>query len=277
MVVSTLTHDSFDYRSSFDQKRLVVRLATMGVTVLMANLIVRIERHRRERAVVAEAERGQRVLELEREASEGRHRLAQEIHDGISQRVYMLTLGLETVKVLASRETDSPTLTERLDALVHLSKQTLLDTRHLLVDVSGVMGGDADLVSLVRKLADEFASVTAIRADVRTEGRPRAFAPESTAQLYRVTQEALANVYRHSGASRCGLSVEYRPDNLILAIEDNGHGFDEATAQAGHGIGNMRERAARLGGTLSISRLHDGGTNLVVTIPYPVPGAPAGQ
>ena len=119
-VVSTFTHDSFDYGDAFDQKRLVIRLATMGVTVLMANLIVRIERHRRERAVVAEAERGRRVLELEREASEERHRLAQEIHDGISQRVYMLTLGLETAKALAARVTDEPALTEPLDALVHL-------------------------------------------------------------------------------------------------------------------------------------------------------------
>ncbi len=130
------------------------------------------------------------------------------------------------------------------------------------------MGGDDDLASVVRKLADEFTSVTAIPAEVRTAGAPRSLPAGSTRQLYRITQEALANVYRHSGASRCVIFADYRPDALVLAVEDDGRGFDQTATGGGHGLANMRERAVRMGGTFSLNSGPDRGTRIELAVPY---------
>jgi signal transduction histidine kinase len=92
--------------------------------------------------------------------------------------------------------------------------------------------------------------------------------------VYRIVQEALTNVARHSGATVCTVSVVRRDDALHLVIEDDGYGINPEALQAtttrrGLGLVGMRERAQTLKGTFVIENRHEGGTRLSVTLPVP--------
>lgn len=275
-VVCLVAHGNFHPGRALDQKDMLLRLATMAVSVLIADLIVRIERERRERAVAAEAERREQVLalekralELERVAQEERARLSREVHDGISQNVYMLTLGLETAAALAEREPHDALLAERLAALVRLGKGTLLETRNLLFDLAGVMAGEQSLTALVQNQAREFSAVTGIQAEVAVAGEERTLPPATVGEVYRVLQEGLANVFKHARASAVTLRLCYGADALTLQIADTGAGFDaERPAARGFGLKNMQQRAALVGGGLLLASRPGVGTTLTVTVPY---------
>lgn len=272
--VCLFTHANFHVGAAAHQKVMELRLATMGSSALMAYLVVRLERERRQRAVAAEAERTaevlaleKRALEQERAAQAERLRLSQEVHDGISQSVYMLTLGLETAAALHERH--DPALAERLGALVRLGKGTLLETRNLLFDLEGVMAGEASLAALVKHQAEEFAAVTGIPTAVIVAGEERLLSPATVGEVYRLLQEGLANIYRHAGADSAALRLRFGDDALTLCISDTGAGFDAGQPPPrGHGLRNMRERTARLGGCLTIVARPGCGATLTATIPY---------
>jgi signal transduction histidine kinase len=275
-LISLFTHGNFHYGDTSDQKILVLRLATMAATVATANMVVRIERGRREQAVAAEAMRAREVLDLEqraraaeRAALDERRRLAQDVHDGISQSVYMLTLGLETAAAVQVREPDGPRNAERMDGLVRLAKQTLLDTRNLLFDLERVMAGQTSLAALVRNQAREFAAVTGIPVEVEVTGEERPLPPRTTGEVYRVVQEGLANVYKHAGAPAATLRLAYDPECMRLELADTGRGFDtSATLDRGYGLRGMRDRIERLRGDFAIASCPGQGTRLTVCIPY---------
>lgn len=266
-------HDTFDRESATDQKALVLRLLTLAIAALTANLVVRLERTRRLEAVAAEAERAaeafaaeQRAAAAERRVEDERRRLSREVHDGISQRVYMLALGLETAGVAAERTGDSA-LTERIDALHRVSMEALFETRNLLFDLGQVMAGRAELAELVRNQAREFTAITGIAAKVNVEGEVPAIPPSTVGEVFRIVQESLANVMRHSGAERTSIDLRYLPGTLAVRIADDGKGFDAQALREGNGLTNMRERAAALGGGATITSAPGMGTTVEVTIP----------
>lgn len=264
---------TFDQDSSSDQKALVMRLLTLATASLMANLVVRVERARRVAAVEAESLAGaerlaaeQRALAAEREIEEERRRLSREIHDGVSQRVYMLSLGLENARVAASRA-GSEEMATRLATLHQVSQETLLETRNLLFDLGRVMAGESGLEELARNLAAEFSAVTGIRVDVRASGDVPSLEPAQVGEVFRILQEALANVMKHSGATAATVTIAAKPGALHLSVEDNGCGFEEDAARQGHGLVNIRERAARLGGQATIEPRPGAGARVSLSLP----------
>jgi signal transduction histidine kinase len=279
LCVSLPTHDSFQAGSPGDQRVLALRLAAMAATVLIANLVVRIERDRRERAVAAEAARAAEVQALEeraraaeRAAEEERHRLSRDVHDGIAQQVYMLTLGLETIAALVAEDHTDERVTGRVEALVRLAKQTLLDTRNLLFDLGDVMTGETGLDTLIRNQACEFAATTGIAVDVRVCGAERRLSAIAVSEVYRVVQEGLANVYKHAQATSVVLRLCYGNNAVTVTIGDDGRGFEPAAVGGrGHGLSNMQARAARLGGRLAVASSVGAGTTLTVVVPHEEP------
>lgn len=276
VVVIYIAQPGFRPSDSADLKVLLLRLATMGTTAMIANIVVRIERQRRERAVRSETARTAELLVMERRALDAertlqaeRRRLSQEVHDGISQEAYMLSLGLETVAEAVRRGGGELSVGERLEALLRLAKQTLLDTRNLMFDLEGVMAGATSLVALVRHLAQEFSAVTGIPVAVRVAGEEHQLSPATVGEVYRVVQEGLANVFKHAGAGTAAIELDYGERELRLRVSDSGRGFDpERPRVRGHGLRNMRERTARLGGSLAVESAAGSGARLTVTIPY---------
>jgi signal transduction histidine kinase len=273
---SIFGHDSFAGSSAGDQKALVLRLLTLATAGLMANLVVRVERARRVAAVEAEARAAgerlaaeQRALAAEREVEEERGRLSREIHDGVSQRVYMLSLGLENAAV-AARRTGAEDLAGRLDTLHQVSRETLLETRNLLFDLGRVMAGETGLGELARNLASEFTAVTGIPVEVTAEQEAVTLDAAQVGEVFRILQESLANVMKHSGATAARVALRDGGGVLNITVEDNGRGFDPEGARMGHGLNNIRERAARLGGEAAITSSDGAGTKVALSIPVAV-------
>ena len=109
-----------------------------------------------------------------------------------------------------------------------------------------------------------------MRANLTVTGAPRSLLPEAEATLLRVAQEALANVRKHAHASQVELTLSYIGDTLILDVQDDGVGLDArspADELSGFGLHSMRERLARLGGSLAIESAPGEGLTLAVTLP----------
>lgn len=281
-VMSVTAYEHFDRTSVSDWHDLGLRLITMMAAVLIAYLLVRVERERRERAVAAETMKQQEVLaleeqtrEMERRAERERLRLTRDIHDGVSQGVYMLSLGLESAAHQMSLEGRDGKESERMEALVRLSKRTLLEARGLLFDLGSVMGGDTQLDALVHHQADEFRAVTGIAVSVTTSEMAAPLPATTVAEVYRVMQESLANIYRHSAATTVRIELRESAAGTILMVADDGIGFRPDDVQGrGHGLRTMRERSALIGAQLEVRSTPGVGTCLSLTIP---PARPAAQ
>jgi signal transduction histidine kinase len=258
------THDSFEAGAVQDWKDLTTRLVTLSATVAIANLAVRIERGRRIRATKAAL-----AAHFERE------RVSREIHDGVAQGVYMLALNLEANAQTLDDDPGQAALRGRLVTLSEIAKHTLLETRGLLVDLQPVMAGDEPLDDLLRQLAREFSAVTGVAAHVSSDDGARAAFPDlppwAVAEIYRVVQEALSNVFKHADAHSVRVTLTTGDEGLRVEVSDDGRGFRPGEHQDGHGLANQRARAARLGGRLDIDSVSGGGTRIVLQFPRSLP------
>jgi len=227
------------------------------------------------RELAAQREAAARALEenvrLQREreelaAQQERSRIAREIHDGIGQSVYILSLNLET----AADAAGEPALRARLDGLVALAKQILLEVRHYIFDLRPLLEGQAGIAAALRNQAREFTTVAGLPVDVELAGDERELSVTKSAALYRIAQEALANVYRHAHASQACVRLAFDDGAVVLEVRDDGVGLDGA-AEGGRGLRNMRQRAQDLRGTLT---LEDGpGRGTIVRARLPVEDA----
>ena len=145
------------------EKVLFIRIITMLGIVVAGTLITGWERARRREAVEAERQRAEENLELQRKtqvaevaAVEERSRIAREIHDGIAQSIYMLSLNLETCAELAKQR---QSLKDRLADLVDMSKETLLEVRHYIFDLKPYLAGEMGMVSMVENQVRQFKVV----------------------------------------------------------------------------------------------------------------------
>lgn len=249
-LVVVYPHESFDLGHATDLKQLVARLVSMGTTVLIANLVVGIERARRERAVA-----------IALTASAERQRIANELHDSVAQSVYMLTMNLEANADLVNREVDHPTLQAQMGALVPMARRALLETRSLLFDLEAPLSGDESLSELVRRHVEEFAAVTGVQVEFEPDGAAAWVDPETTVEVYRVVQESLANVYRHAGVDTAQVRLHSGPP-LIVEVTDAGAGFDEPRRESARGLASMHERARRIGAQLTVSSTVGRGTTV---------------
>ena len=198
-------------------------------------------------------------------AVEERGRIARAIHDGVAQSIYMLSLQLETCVDLA--DSNPAGLSDRLQRLMSLSKESLLEVRHYIFDLKPYLAGEKGLSSMVESQIREFRNVAGVSTELEVNGQEREVAMPVSTCLYRVTQEALANVFKHAQASRVDVTLEYGTVDVGLAIRDDGLGFDTSKEAAGLGLDNMRQRARELGGSLVLESESGQGTRVKILLP----------
>ena len=261
-----------------DDRRLVTRIFVMYIVVLLANLIIRAERAKRAEAVEAERARTRENLELvaasqeERlRAAEQRYRIRREIHDGLAQSLYGLSLNIESIAAQAEK-TGAVKVGERLAKLIPVARHALLETRHYIHDLSPMLAERGDFRSAIENLASEFRNIADIEVDLsivnlKKEGENFELEPETATQICRIVQEALANVLRHSGASKVTVKLEHKPTGFNMSIEDDGRGFDSASVSGGFGLGHIASRAEELGGTSEVISREGAGTRVVIELP----------
>jgi len=244
---------------------LVPPLLVVVVVQYLSNLTRRLG-EQREQATRALAENVR--LQEEREelaAHEERSRIAREIHDGIAQSVYMLALNLEKAADVANSD---PALRQRLGSLVGLAKETLMEVRHYIFDLKPLLAGDAGLRSTIEGQLREFSTVSGLPVHLSVEGEERKVPLAVGSSLYRIAQEALANVFRHSCATAVDVSLDFRNGAVSIRVQDNGRGFDvEGAAGGGRGLRNMRQRASELGGEFAVLSAPGRGASVRVTLP----------
>jgi two-component system NarL family sensor kinase len=187
-----------------------------------------------------------------------RRRLGRELHAGVGQPLAGIRMNLE---ILDSFAASLPaTAIAALDRLHRLTDEALEQTRALAHRLHPPAWQQLPLREALRQLFENIGIETVLAVDASL-AEP---AHSTRAALYRCAQECLSNVIRHSGATRVEVSLRLAGPRIELAVGDNGHGIKEMGN--GIGIASIRERAAELGGYVTVSSNHTG-TTVVVSIP----------
>jgi signal transduction histidine kinase len=209
-------------------------------------------------------ERAHQRQEMEREAGvmQERQRLAREIHDTIAQDLTGVVAQLEAAAQARARGADD---TGHLDAAAQLAREGLREARRSVRAIGpGELEG-ARLPEALERVTHGWTERNGVPAAFTTTGTPRPVHPEVEVTLLRAAQEALANVARHAGASRVGLTLSYMEDLVTLDVRDDGVGF--ASANGGFGLTGMRQRVQGVGGVLEVESAPGEGTAISASVP----------
>ncbi len=205
---------------------------------------------------------------------EERDRIGQELHDGIIQRLYAVTLSLEDVAELMTE--DPAEASARVDRAIDAVHASIGDIRNFVLGLRPHLLERSDLVGGLAALADELRLSTIVDVEVDLDEGVEAAAALSDgrrAQLLQIAREALSNSARHAGASRArvGLTLE-DGIRLRLSVEDNGRGFDPTAVRGGEhqGLINMRDRATHMGGQLEVDSTPGNGARIIVRVPLSI-------
>jgi signal transduction histidine kinase/ABC-type uncharacterized transport system substrate-binding protein len=196
-----------------------------------------------------------------------RSRLARELHDDFNQRLAMLAVDLERASQAIA---DSPSeCGERLHELWHRATEIGDDLHSLSHRLHSSTLETLGLVLGLSSLCHEFTEQQGIQVDFANENITRGIDPEVALCLFRIVQEALRNVKKHSGANRAEVRLRGEGEQLYLSVSDAGTGFDVHASRnrAGLGIRSMEERLRFVGGRMEITATRNHGTTLNVCIP----------
>ena len=205
-----------------------------------------------------------RLYERSREASvlEERARLARELHDAVSQRMFSIRAHARAAEVLLAK--DPARAAGELAAIAELGAQAHAELRAV---IDGLAPPELDgLAESLRRYALLAARAHGIPVRVTAADVPELDAPTQAA-AFRVAQEALHNALRHSGASEISVTLSRTRSRVILEVADDGTGFDPELASGGLGLASMRDRAAAVGGALRVTSNPGGGTRVRLAVP----------
>jgi signal transduction histidine kinase len=193
-----------------------------------------------------------------------RARLARELHDETGQALTSILLGLKPLEQHAA----SDEARNAVASLRELVVSTLQNVRRLAVELRPSALDDFGLVAAVERLTDTFREQSGLRVDLETQLGEERLPPEAETTLYRVIQEALTNIVKHSAASRVSILLQRQSGKVIAMVEDDGAGFDpRSTRDDAVGLAGMRERVSLAGGRLQVESSPGSGTTLVAEVP----------
>ena len=196
-----------------------------------------------------------------------RARLASELHDDFSQRLAVLSLGLETATEIVP---ESPEEANRqLHELMNSASEIGADLHTLSHRLHSSTLERLGLAAGVAAFCKEFTSQRGIQVVFSHAGVPRSVSPDVALCLFRIVQEGLRNVKKHSGAGNAQVQLERVDDAIHLLISDKGQGFDMKEVADGQGLGlwSMRERVRLVGGRFEIHSETQKGTRIEVWAP----------
>jgi two-component system sensor histidine kinase/response regulator len=204
---------------------------------------------------------------------EERRRLASEIHDTLAQAFAGILLHLESVpETVSAGGQPGSDPARRLARARQLAKCGLEDSRRMLLGLRPRSLDGTSLAVALKALAQRCANDWRIVCRFRSVGRETNLPTDIQDEFYRITQEALCNVRKHSRATSVSILLICEPNLIALTIKDNGQGFADRPTKAaseGFGLSLMRERALRIGGSMDISSAPRSGTEVRVRVLLP--------
>jgi signal transduction histidine kinase len=241
--------------------QLYITLAALTTFCLAAIVSER----RRAALELAEAQR----REGERAALE-RQRIARDLHDSVSQSLFSTTLHVRTAqRALALEGLDATgPVGQELSEVGQLTRGALAEMRALILELRPGALAEEGLVAALTKQASALSAREGLVIEVDGPDERLPLGPEVEEQLYRLGQEALANVVKHAGASSATVRIAAEEETVLVEVSDDGRGFDPAAVGPEHfGLRSMRGRVADLGGRLEVMSAPGRGTVLRVEVP----------
>ena len=219
-----------------------------------SGLLARIEEERRRSGTLAM-----------RAQEEERRRLARDLHDEVNQALTAILLRLE-----ALAHDSPPARMDEVDELKRLVNQAMEELLNLARQLRPSALDDHGLIAAVETQLKRFSARTGVEMTIETDGDPNSLPEDVQTAVYRILQEALANVGRHAGATAVAVELEVADDRLELRVRDDGAGFDPGSVGrgrgdspgAGLGLSGMAERARLAGGELDVRSAPGGGTTV---------------
>ncbi len=251
--------------SSIDDEALNTQLYILVATLTTLTLGTALTARRRAAGELAESQ----GREAERTAEE-RQRIARDLHDSVSQTLFTLGLhaGIAQHEVGRAVLPTGSALPNAIAEVAELAHGALVEMRASIFELRGDAVSDQGLVAALA--AHGAALAVRHERDVTVSGPPERLplAPAAEELLFRIGQEAVTNALKHSGSPAVTVVVSVEAGRVVLAVRDDGAGFDPARAYAGHlGLELMRARAAELGGSAAIESAPGAGTTVRVTVP----------
>ncbi|GAY09374.1 two-component system sensor kinase [Pseudonocardia sp. N23] len=193
-----------------------------------------------------------------------RTRMAREIHDTIAQGLTGIVTQLEAADAAGTEDA----MRDRLRIARGLARESLTEARRSVDALRPEPLEQAQLPEALADLVGRWSGTTGVRVRQETTGATRPLLPDVEVAVFRVAQEALANVAKHADATTVGITLSYMDDVVVLDVRDDGRGFDlPDRAGGGFGLTAMEQRVHRVSGTLTVESAPGEGTALSASVP----------
>lgn len=250
-----------DFASSIRQTVIVVFAITLVAIVIAGALIASVRFSEQRFADTKLKELTNRIFEVQEQE---RKRVSSELHDSISQLLVSVRYGVEMIQGEAK---DNVSLRRYSTKCLNTLDDAIAEVRRISRDLRPSLLDDMGLATALISLGNEFETQSGIQVSVKAERCHDRLSDGAKTALYRVVQECMTNVARHSGASEVSIELKVGERSLVLFVEDNGIGIPNPLPKTGGlGIRNMRERIETYGGTLVLSQPPGGGTRISVSM-----------
>jgi len=254
-----------------EHRSAVLASVVTGMTLILLLAVMLWERRRRAAVLVALQRSNERVHDLAgrliTSQDEERTRIARELHDDVGQRLASLSIGLSRAK--RALEQDRPPAAVDLATLQAQTNELSQDLRHLAHELHPGVLEQLGLVAAVRGRCQEVTQESGLPVSFACPDPLPELPPSVVLCLFRVVQEGLRNVVRHSQAHAAHVSVTHADGVVSLSISDDGTGFDAAASgRGGLGLRSLDERVRLLDGRLDVSSSAMAGSTITATIPH---------
>jgi signal transduction histidine kinase len=216
------------------------------------------------------AERFKNIIAKEKTLNEERNKLARELHDTVTQTLFSANLIAEVIPKLWKKNPKAAI--KNLEEVKMLNNVALMEMRSLLYELRPSVLKDEILGDLLGNLAKSFEAKSKISLELKIDGEYK-FSPKIELGFFRIAQEALNNIIKHSQATKASIILKVLPEKLYMDIADNGRGFnDKKIASTNLGLAIMRERAKNIKASIAIESLPGKGTKITVIYVKNIPG-----
>ncbi len=280
----SITYEAFTAAVGFPVQ--VLRsVAAVAVAFFLVQILRAFDREYRQELEKLTSERTRLYEELQRKEElrtqllekvisaqeEERRRIARELHDEASQALTALIISLESAEETLPSALKE--MKERLSTIKGLTLQTLEEIRKIIVDLRPTLLDDLGLVPALRWYTKNHSDRSGIDLSFVANGFEERLPAQTETALFRVVQEAITNITKHSRASHGNIRLDLRNSHVYVIVEDDGDGFDASkifvSHDKGRGLGllGMQERVSLLGGTLVLQTQPGKGTRIAVDVP----------
>ena len=209
---------------------------------------------------------------------EERNRLARDLHDGVKQDLFSLSMTLSAIQERVQRDPGcmAPELVDMVAQMKLTSQAVQGEMARLIEGLRPASLQDRGLALALNDFCLLFGAREHLLIYLDVQGDATMLPPSAAETLYVIAQESLANTARHARATRVDVKLNILPELVILSLRDNGAGFDQSSPHTGMGISNMQERLMTLGGRLTIESQPGLGTLVTaeVGLARPLPASP---